>query len=407
MRFNNLISVFYCTAVLLFCISPATAEQEDQYLLSNNVYEVVSDSRELMDQNEFNQAESKLKELLSMDISPYEMAVVNQTMGYVYIAMEKYSQATSAFIKSVELNAMPDEVNHTINFIIAQLLANDDRNKECLVYLNAWFAKETNPKPEAHMMAATIYYRLGDFGNMILQIQKAIDKSGKPEQGWYEMLLAGYYETNDHKNAAALLEKMIRQYPGKDIYWLQLATTYQLLKQYKKALAIYELALKKNILGEPEIIQLVHLYLNEGIPNKAARLLNDGINRGSVVRNVDNLELLANSWQLAREYDRATEVLKELAKIKNDSGIYFRIGQVYFEQENWQNAIVSLELAIKDEKLINIAEAWLLIGIAAYHNNDLSRSAKALNQAISYKNTREQAQWWLNKLGDRMNEKSS
>ena len=407
MSFKNILPGFFFIATLFACICPVTAEQEDQYLLSNNAYEAISAARELMDKNEYTQAESKLTGLLSTNISQYEESVANQTLGYVYIAMDKYSQATAAFIKSVESNALPDEVTHTINFIIAQLLTNDNKHKESLVYLNAWFAKEANPKPEAHMMAATIYYRLEDYGNMISQTQKAIDKSQKPEQGWYEMLLAGFYETNDHKNAAALLEKMIKLYPGKDIYWLQLAATYQILKQYKQSLAIYELALRKNILGEPEIIQLVQLYLNEEIPLKAARLLSDEIDRGKVSRSVDNLELLANSWQLAREFGRTTEVLTEIARIKNDPGIYFRIGQVYFEQENWQNAIISLEQAIKDEKIIHIAEAWLLLGIAAYHNNDLSRSAKALNRAISYKNTREQAQWWLNKLGDRMNEKSS
>lgn len=407
MSFKNTIPGFFFIAALLVCICPATAEQEDQYLLSNNVYEAISAARELMDKNEYTQAESKLTGLLSTNISQYEKAVANQTLGYVYIAMDKYSQATAAFIKSVEANALPDDVTHAINFIIAQLLANDDKHKESLVYLNAWFAKEANPKPEAHMLAATVYYRLEDYGNMILQIQKAMEKSQKPEQGWYEMLLAGFYETNDHNNAAALLEKMIKLYPGKDIYWLQLAATYQFLKQYKKSLAIYELALKKNILGEPEIIQLAHLYINEEIPYKAARLLTDEINRGRINRSVDNLELLANGWLLAREFDHATEILTGIAQIKNDPAVYFRIGQVYFEQENWQNAIASLEQASKDEKITNIAEAYLLLGIAAYHNNDHSRSAKALNRAMSYKNTREQAQWWLNKLGDRMSETSS
>jgi tetratricopeptide (TPR) repeat protein len=131
------------------------------------------------------------------------------------------------------------------------------------------------------------------------------------------------------------------------------------------------------------------------------------MHRGRINKSVDNLELLANSWLLAREYDRATEVLANIAQIKNDPAIYFRIGQVYFEQEKWQNAITALEQAVKDDKLNNIAEAWLLLGIAAYHNNDHSRSAKALNRASNFKNTNEQAQWWLNKLGSKMNETSN
>lgn len=405
MPFRNYTSVLLLIVSLLVCIN--STAQDDEYLLSSKVYEVISAARTHMEKNENTQAESKLTGLLGTSITPYEKAVANQTLGYVYIAMDQYSRATSAFIKSVGANALPPEVTHDINFIIAQLLTNDGKHKESLAYLNAWLAKESNPKPDAHMMAATIYYRMGDYKNMIPHILKAIEKSGKPEQGWYELLLAGFYETNDYKNAAALLEKMIRLYPGKDIYWLQLAATYQFLKQYKKSLAIYELALKKNILGESEIMQLAHLYLNEELPYKAARLLSDEMHRGRINKSVDNLELLANSWLLAREYDRATEVLANIAQIKNDPAIYFRIGQVYFEQGKWQNAITALEQAVKDDKLNNIAEAWLLLGIAAYHNNDHSRSAKALNRASNFKNTNEQAQWWLNKLGSKMNETSN
>ncbi len=405
MSFRNYI--FLLIAALHVCMSTGVAAQDDQYLLSSSVYEVITEAREHMDKNEYTRAESKLTILLGTSITPYEKAVANQTLGYVYIAMDRYTQAVAAFIKSVEANALPPEVTHDINFIIAQLLTNDGKHKESLTYLNSWLAKEPDPKPDAHMMAATIYYRMGDYKNMIPHIQKAIDKSGKPEQGWYEMLLAGYFEINDHKNAAALLERMIKLYPDKDIYWKQLAAIYQYLKQNKKSIAIYELALKKNILDESETIQLVHLYLNEDLPYKAARLLDSEINRGKINKSVDNLELLSNSWLLAREYDRATEVLANIAQIKNDPAIYYRIGQVYFEQAKWQDAINALEQAVKDDNLNNIAEAWLLLGIAAYHNNDPTRSAKALNRASNFKNTNEQARWWLNKLGDKAGESDS
>ena len=402
MRFKNPILILI--TALLACNSASVVAQEDQYLLSSSTYEIITAARENMDRSEYTQAESKLIGLLSKEIAQYEKAIANQTLGYVYIAMDKYSQAISAFMKSVDTNALPPEVTHDINFIIAQLLTNDGKHKESLSYLNAWLAKEPNPKPDAHMMAATIYYRMGDYKNMIPHIQKAIEKSGKPELGWYEMLLAGYFETGEHKNAAVLLEKMIKLYPDKDVYWKQLAAIYQFLKQFKKSLAIYELALKKNILGEQEIIQLAHLYLSEELPYKAGRLLNDEINRGRINKNIENLELMANSWLLAREYDRATEVLADIAQIKNDPAIYFRIGQVYFEQEKWQDAITALEQAVNDDRLNNIAEAWLMLGIAAYHNNELQRSAKALNRASSFKNTNDQARWWLNKLDDKMDE---
>ncbi len=404
-KFTSLIAVL--AGLLLLTDIHARAEENSQYLLSSKAYEVITEARSLMEKKDYGQAETGLAGLLGTDITDYDRAVAQQTLGYVYVELDRLDQAINAFIKSLEGNALPAEVSHNISFVLAQLLANKGQYKESLNYLNEWLAMEANPEPQAHLFAASVYYQLEDYRSMIPHAQQAIAKSSKPEQSWYEMLLAGYFQINDYSNAAALLEQMIVHYPDNTTYWKQLAGSYQLSKQYNKSLAVYEIALQKNILDEKEIIQFAQLYVVQEVPYKSGTLLSEMLAQNRIQRSDEHLQLLANSWLLAKEYERAAEVLTELAQRKQDPDLYYQIGQIHFEDEKWPEAIASLELAVKEGKGRHLAEAWLLLGIAAFHNKETEKSSKALQQAVNFKNTKSQAEWWLGKLNDRASTSNS
>ena len=387
-------------AILLSCAALSQG-QENQRVLPESTYKSLNSVQEVMDLGEHETAEEILIKLLSKPAdNPYETAVINQTLGYVYIAMDENEKAATAFIKAVEHNVLPNEVIHELYYIIAQLLIHSGKYVEGIDYFQKWLVLEGNPGADAHLLAATAYYQLGNYQGMIPHMQDAIRKSDNPEQSWYELLLTGYFETKDFNSAAELLEKMVNLYPDENDYWLRLAGVYQQLKQDEKALAILELALGKGILGEPEILQLTQIYLYLDLPYKAATLINDELDKGTISRTRETLELLANSWLLAREKERAAQALNELATISDDIFVIYKLGQIYFEMEKWDAAIDSLETAIKNRNPEYEADAWLLLGIAAYHNNDNIRSLKAFNQALSFDSTKEQAQWWLDKLNN-------
>ena len=382
--------------------------QDEKYLLSSESYTVLTEARELMDKKEYTAAETRLNNLLNTNQPDYDKAVTYQTLGYIYISINRFDNATTAFINSVRNNALPPDVMHEINYTIAQLLAQAGKYSESMEYLIRWFEKEKSPSAEAHLFMASVYYQLEKYRKMIPHIQETINRSSKPERQWYEMLLAGYYQLNELNNAAKLLEKMVKIYPDSSNYWLQLAGTYYQVKNYKKALAVYRLAYTKGILDEEEIVRLARLYLNEQLPYQAGKLLDETMKAGKIRNSTDNLKLLANSWLLARENDLAISALLKLSEIDNNPNTHLRLGQIYFEQEKWKDAVAMLERAVKNEsQLENTGEAYLLLGIAAYHVDDNNRSANALKKAVGYKTTKQQAEWWLNKLDDKDGEKKS
>ena len=190
-----------------------------------------------MDAGKNEDALIKLKKLASTEgIKDHDSAVVYQTMAFVENSLNRLENATKYFIKALSYNALPKKVTHELQYSTAQLLIHIDKPKEGLAYLSKWLANEANPKADAYILAATAYYYTENYKQLIVHAEKALALIKKPPLNWYELLLAGYYELKDFNGAVAVLESIIKKYPDKSYYWLQLAGIYQQLEQEEEAL---------------------------------------------------------------------------------------------------------------------------------------------------------------------------
>jgi tetratricopeptide (TPR) repeat protein len=400
---NKLLLIFIASLAFSTCL--VHANQENQYLLSKKTYDFVNEVRKSMEEEKYQIAIQKLNDYLEKDnISIYDRAIINQTLGYAYAGTENYKLSIEFFVKSISSNALPDKVSHELNYIIAQLFIQSEKYKKGLSYLEQWFGKETNPSAEKHLLAATAYYHINQFKKLIPHATSAIKKSDTPQQSWYELLLAGYYETGMYKDAALLLETMISKYPDIDNYWLQLAAIYQQNGQEKKGLALLSLAYEKNILKKNDLIQLAQTYLYLQLPLKAATILDTELKNGSIDPSKTNIELLANSWLLAHEPEQAAILLERYTSNFNDASLHYKLGHIYVELEDWNKAKNALESAVSENNLNSQPEiqanTWLLLGISSYHQKNIIRSRQALNMALGFKETREQAAWWLEQIAE-------
>ena len=407
--------IIFSILILASCLAQANEQadgKDNRYLLTKITYDLLNEVRSAMEEENYQTAIQKLNGYLGKDkIKPYDTAVVNQTLGYAYNGLNNYILSIESFVKAATTNALPDNVTHELNYIIAQSLIHTEKYTKGLSYLDKWFEKESTPSSESHLLAATAYYQINQFKQVIPHAKSAIEKSNAPQQSWYELLLAGYYETSRYKDAAFLLEKMIINYPDNDSYWLQLAAVYHQNRQEKKGLAISELAYEKGILKGNAIIQLAQTYLYLQMPLKSATILDLELNNGQVEPSKINIELLSDSWLLAHEPEQAVLLLNRFAKDFNDASLYYKLGHIYVELEDWNNAKNALEFAVSGHNLKNLRDlqsnAWLLLGISSYHQKDTLRSTQALNKALGFKETREQAAWWLEQIEEESSKASN
>ena len=143
--------------ILLFVTCLVQAKGEDKrYLLSKETYDLLNEVHSAMEEENYKIVIQKLNSHLVKDsIKPYDAAVVNQTLGYAYNGLNDYALSIASFVKAATVNALPDNVTHELNYIIAQTLIHTEEHIKGLSYLDKWFEQESAPSPEAHLLAAT------------------------------------------------------------------------------------------------------------------------------------------------------------------------------------------------------------------------------------------------------------
>jgi len=385
--------------IIILCLGDQTAAKENPYLLQANTHSVLSEVHEDLVNLENSKALVKLGKLLnSKKLKKYDTAIIYQTMGYAENGLGNFTVAAKHFVKALSFDVLSKEVAHELYYSTAQLLIHIEKPRQGIKYLSKWFANEPQAKAEAHILAATAYYYLEDYKQLIVHVEKALPLSKKPPLNWYELLLAGYYETKEYFNAIEILEKIINTYPGKTEYWLQLAGIYQRQKQEKKALAIYELAYTKELLKKEGVVQLVKNYRYLEMPYKAATILEKEMAIGDIDANKEMLDMLVDSWILAQENEKAKSVFNEIIKKFNDDTARLRLGQLYLEAEEWKKAILVLNVNLETVDKILLSKINLLLGIAQYHSDNFTKATRAFTHALSDKSTKDQATWWLEHL---------
>jgi len=127
-------------------------------------------------------------------------------------------------------------------------------------------------------------------------------------------------------------------------------------------------------------------------------VLEKGLKDGAIARDADVLELLANSWIAAREYQRALDPLQEAAELSKDGNLYVRLGQVQMQRENWSEATALLEKAVAKGGLKDPGNADLLLGIAYYNGAQIARARSSFLRAREHESTRNAANRWITHL---------
>ncbi len=381
---------------ILIVLFSYTANARDNYSLQTGTYSVLNKVQKDLDDGKNEEALKKLEKIISSgNIKDYDSAVIYQTIGFIQNNLGDFKAAAENYTKALSYEALPEDITHALYYTITQLLIYTEKYQEGIEYILKWFAKEKEPKAEAYILAATAYYYLENYSEVINFASKALPLIRTPPLNWYELLLAGYYETEDLNNAAIILENIIVKYPAKKKYWIQLAGIYQRLEDDKKALAIYELAYAKDFLKKKQIIQLCKNYLYFEMPYKAAVILEKEMATGRIDNNLEMLNMLVDAWILAQESEKAESVFTEIINSYNDEKSRLRLGQLLIENEEWEEAVGVLNVQLETEDITLLSKINLLLGIALFNSENIAEAKESFTQALSDKNTEEQAKWWL------------
>lgn len=381
--------------VSLCLAAPGIAIGEEPRL-SQQVHEQLVAVQELIQNEQHQQALSQLQTLAAdTSLSPYETALVQQTLGYAHAGLEQYDQAVRAFQQCLAGGALPADNTQNIQYNLAQMLMSAERYEEGARALETWFANEESPRPQARVFLAQAYIQLKRYPRAEQNIQRAIDQADTFHEAWYQMLIVVQIEQEKFSQAASTLQQLLAQYPQKKTYWQQLSQIYSQEEQHRRAAATLAMAYKLGLLNEREAIQVVQYYLHLGMPYKAANLLMDGLDK-KIVQDVEtNRELLVTCWLHAREDQRALDVLEQLADRSQTGKIDLRRAEILAQLERWQEVATTVSEGLRKGGLTDTGKAFVLLGIAQYRAGNLDESRAAFTQATSHRASAKQARQWL------------
>ncbi|MEM7762786.1 MAG: hypothetical protein AAF290_01795 [Pseudomonadota bacterium] len=352
-------------------------ETSNQQTMSETAYKRLGAIHELMGENQNAEAMQKAQAMLgSSRLNGYEKALIYQTIGFIYANDSKYKDAIEYFEKSIGENALTPDAQQGMLYSLAGLYMAQSQYRKAIDTAREWFKYEADPPGDAYMLIGSSFAQMEDYRSALPYVEKAISLSEKPQEPWYQLNLAVYFETDQIAKAVPLLQKMIQYWPEKKTYWDTLYGAHMKLGQDQEALSTLMVAYRKGLVEEEDkILNLVRLNMFLTIPYTAGDILSAEMAAGRITRNRKNLELLQSAWTGAQEFEKSLKIMGELADLTGDPKFAIESAKVYNELTQWENAITSANKAL-EQGYKKRGEAHLLIGTA---HTELSQWRAALN----------------------------
>jgi TolA-binding protein len=382
--------------------------------LSPATYRTLEQVQTAMTDGDWSGADRVLEELIK-DLNPgLGLALSYQMQAQIALAQERMTDAEQSLENALALDALPSDQQLNLSSNLAQIyLAGQERREqrtkkaESLLFKAIATAESqaTAVPPSTFALLAICLQIQQRYGESIPWLNKAINTQAAlqklPEENWLVMLASALYQTKSYNKAAQALGQLTTLKPNNENYWLQRASMYQLLEQPQQQLAVLELAYAGGYLTqESSLIALAQLLIAQGVPERAARLLQqwlaDNDKNLTVSDSEANMKLLATAWQLGREDDDAALVLSQAAIKTNEPQLAFYAMQLAVRRSDCIAAEGFLsqaqELGIDSNKK---GDGLLLVGGCAFDNGDKNTARRYFQQAIGVAGSAVVAQQWL------------
>lgn len=372
-------------------------EERKQYTLTEAMAKKLTVALEALQEERYAEVETTLAALEAKAdrLNPYERALIYQMYGYLAAGRDQYKTALTYFEKCLAEDALPMGSQIQARFQVAQLYLATEQYAKAVSTLKTWFAEAEKPTGDAYYLLAVSYYQLGEFKKALEPAETAASMVETPKEAWLQLLVGLYWETKQFEKAVNPLERLITINPRKS-YWTQLSSLYAHVDKEERSLAIMQLAYDQGFLEKDrELRALAQLYLYHALPYQAAVTIERGLSEGILEDDVLIWEMLANSWLLSREYDKALDPMGKAAELSDEGNLYTRLGQVFLDRERWSEAASAFGKAIEKGGLDDPGATNLMLGIAYYHQKKFDSARKHFGVAHARDSSRESAEQWL------------
>ena len=380
-------------------------EQSDQNaadrVFSAAIGEIVQEALAQQEAEQYAASITTLNRALSnSSINPYERAVSLQLRGRAYYDTDRVSQAIQDWEGAIATGAMlPSEVNsYRIN--IGQLYITIDDYTRGIASLERAVADggtEIVNAPLARMLAQAYgqaeRYREGlTWANRFWAMIPSADR----QRGDYSLMLFYYQQLDMVPQQMGIVEEMVQRWPAEKSNWRSYASLLAQVDREEDAFEANKIMYINGMFTEGrEIEALAQYYSFFEYPYRGAIILEREMNAGVVERSQRNLNLLANMWRQAREWERAIPVLRQVAQLSGDGNDYLKLAEALFQERQLAEAETAFEDALDRGGLDRPGTAWTLLGNVRLELDRRQSALAAFQEGTRYPYSRTTASGYI------------
>ena len=273
----------------------------------------------------------------------------------IFLSLRRYDEALQ-ILEQAELFDGRD-----INLYILKTdayLALDQQEKAVELLEQALHSFEGEERLELLFELADVYDDYEEFDKVFDCLKLILTEDSNNEEALYKICFWTDF-TGRNEESIRLHQKIIDDFPYNELAWFNLASSYQSLKLYEKAIDAYQYAIT---IDE----KFDYAYRNLGDAYIRIRKFREAI---EVLEKVLELskpepviyEAIGHCYDRMHNFAQARFYYRKASHMSaEDSKLYYKIACTYFNEGQWESAIKQLDNALKIHK--NQAEYNLLMG---------------------------------------------
>lgn len=368
-----------------------------------------------------------LEEAFASYQDDYQIASTGQYLAREMVANGEYEKAADyyyAALKSGENSDAPSsfesaEINTTsilakpvlkqLRRELAHVLLTLKRDSEVLALFDTTPLDKSGapgevipPKFDERILIARAYLSLQQFHQVVAQLQPLTKMLATLKQKQLGQLSGLLYRADALPLVVDVLTEIRKRDPLDVTTARQLTGLHIRLEQYQQALDIWSLVYAQGLLSlntntsPQDILLLADLYYRQKAPEKAARLLQQAIDIGTIAGNAEHSYRLFEFWYQAKEISKAKAALWHSIQQSQNIQHVLMLAELLQQDQDWQQ-LESLILlgcnTVLPDKFVGRIN--LFYGIALHKSGKDNDARRAFINASLVSGVKNQARDWL------------
>jgi lipopolysaccharide biosynthesis regulator YciM len=371
--------------------------------MSAAIGEPVLAAQECLDAENFSCVINTLSPLLSGEINSFERFVILRMRGVAYYSQDRTEQAINDFLGAVNTGIATTDEEVQLRLNVGQLYIITERYSEGIRQMEMAVQAGAELTPNLALMLAQAYAQAERYSEGLRYAEMQYNTASPRERRNYDMLLFYYQQLNRVSDQLRLISDMVERWPADRNIWTSLVALMAQTNNESGAFEANKLMYLNGMLNEErELVRLAQYYSYFEYPYRGAVILEREMNSGRVERSRQNLEILANMWRQAREYERAIPVLEAVARQGNGED-YLRLAEALYQENRLAEAENAFETAISRGGLNRPGDAIALLGTVRYEQDNRQGALQAFRQCGQYSYSRRTCNGWVEFITNEIN----